>query len=49
MKRNGSITAHGHEWPLYELWVGGVMVLRMSVNDKAEMRRLQRVVEYAWE
>lgn len=49
MKRNGSIIAFNREWPLYELWVGGVMVLCMSVNDKAEMRRLQQVVEYAWD
>lgn len=49
MKRNGSIIAFNREWPLYEQWVGGVMVLRMLPSDEAEMRRLTRVVKYAWE
>lgn len=48
MKRNGSITAHGREWPLYERWERGVMMLVMLPADEAEFRRLTQVIRYAW-
>lgn len=40
MKRNGSIIAHGREWPLYEWQSGEVTVLRMSPQDKLVKERL---------
>jgi hypothetical protein len=40
VRRNGSIIAHGREWPLYERWKDGVMVLRMSPEDQIEKYEL---------
>lgn len=34
--QNGTVQAHGREWPLYERVEGGVMVLFMSPEDEAE-------------
>lgn len=48
MKRNGSIIAHGREWPLYEQWEDDVMVLFMRPEDEAEMERLTEVIKFAW-
>lgn len=47
-RRNGSVIAHGREWPLYERWERGVIVLEMSPTDEAEMNRLTKVIQYAW-
>ena len=35
-RRNGSVTAHGREWKLYEQLKGGMMLLLMRPKDKAE-------------
>lgn len=39
-RRNGSIIAHGREWPLYERWEGSLdneqMMLFMHPEDEAE-------------
>lgn len=48
MKRNGSITTHGREWPLYERRDDDVMVLFMRPEDEAEMERLTEVIKFAW-
>jgi hypothetical protein len=39
-RRNGSITAHGREWPLYELEESGVMRLLMSPQDQEDKYEL---------
>lgn len=41
-RRNGFITAHGREWPLYERWESEKMVLSMSPEDQAEKERLDQ-------
>jgi hypothetical protein len=47
MKRNGSLTAHSREWPLYERRevVDGraVMVLSLSSEDRVEKEQLDRI------
>lgn len=41
-RRNGSLTAHGRKWPLYERREGALMVLFMSPEDRAEKERLDK-------
>lgn len=47
-RRNGSIIAHGREWPLYEWQSDEVMVLEMLPEDEAEKYALdeQALREY---
>jgi hypothetical protein len=44
--RNGTVTAHGREWPLYERLADGVIVLFMQPADEAEKYALD---EEAWQ
>jgi hypothetical protein len=47
MKRNGTLTAHSREWPLYERYevVEGrtVTILSLSDKDRAEKESLDRI------
>lgn len=47
-KRNGSITAHGRQWPLYERFEDGVMVLFMRPEDRAEKEQLDEQSLKSW-
>jgi hypothetical protein len=47
MRRNGTLTAHSREWPLYERreTIDGrtVMVLSLSPEDRDEKEQLDRI------
>lgn len=50
MTRNGSITAHGREWPLYERKECGVITLLMRDEDRIEKEWLdENVITFPWQ
>lgn len=43
MIQNGTVIAHGREWPLYERLENGLMILFMSPEDQAEKEALDEL------